>query len=337
MAIKNPFNRKIVYSVLIGIDLLASITRPFIFPDQNWVFHITLFLVAFILFVVIWELMFLTGNILENVFSLGVKSVLRIIVQVILTFFYTYLVGYLIFSFVESFFCIVTPSAIDAIMPLLYLLGAIIFNLIYFTVYYFTEWKANLFNTKRLQREQTEVRYDALRNQLNPHFLFNALTSLNSLIFENQQLASDFLQQLSKVYRYTLQNKVNETVSLKTELEFISSYISLFKIRFQEAIIFSINISEESMEKEIAAVTLQMLVENAVKHNIVNITTPLTISISTNDDYLIVENTINKKIQVESSNKQGLENIKALYHYLSDKPIEIIDNGKTFKVKIPLI
>jgi two-component system, LytTR family, sensor kinase len=285
----------------------------------------------------LWEYILLVSNVLEKYLAANSKPVSRIIVQVILTFICAYALGYPLYYYANKYFNVETPKAMDAIAPLLYFMSSVIFNLIYFGVYYFTEWKENLLRAERLQREQTEVRYDALRNQLNPHFLFNALTSLNSLIFENQQLASDFLQQLSKVYRYTLQHKDKETVSLKTELDFINHYISLFKIRFQEAIVFNIDINEASIEKGIPPVTLQMLIENAVKHNIINTTTPLIISITSSEEYLIVENKVNKKSQVETSNKLGLENLKALYYYLSDKPFEVIETEKTFIVKIPLI
>lgn len=188
-----------------------------------------------------------------------------------------------------------------------------------------------------MQREQTAVKYDALRNQLNPHFLFNALTSLNSLIFENQQLASDFLQQLSKVYRYVLQNKEKETVSVSTELDFIAHYIFLLKTRFMNAIEFDIDLSQEAKEKEIVPVTLQILIENAVKHNIVSLTHPLKISITADDTFLIIENNVNRKVQVETSNKQGLENLKAFYRYLIDSPIDIKEMANIFTVKVPLI
>jgi LytS/YehU family sensor histidine kinase len=188
-----------------------------------------------------------------------------------------------------------------------------------------------------MQREQTLVKYNALRNQLNPHFLFNALTSLNSLIFENQQLASDFLQQLSKVYRYVLQNKEKETVSLSTELDFISHYIFLLKTRFGNGIEFQIGLPEKAKEKEIVPVTLQILIENAMKHNVVSNEAPLRISISIDDKYLDIVNSVNKKTQVESSNKQGLENLKSLYQYLTDKPIDIIETDNLFQVRIPLI
>ena len=188
-----------------------------------------------------------------------------------------------------------------------------------------------------MQREQAMVKYDALRNQLNPHFLFNALTSLNSLIFDNQQLASDFLQQLSKVYRYVLQHKEKETVALSTELEFVDSYTFLLKTRFDSGIEVNIDLSEEAKEKQIVPATLQILVENAVKHNIVSSANPLVISITEYDSYLLLGNNVNKKAQVETSNKQGLENLKSLYSYLIDKPIDIVETNEIFTVKIPLI
>jgi hypothetical protein len=337
MTIRHPISRKIIYTILFILDVLTSITRLFLFPNNSLFFYISIFVATFIIAVILWEYLLFVSNFLEKHLPVSSKLASRIIVQVILTFICAQTLGYLLFNYNGKYFNVVTPAGVDAITPLLYFMASIILNLVYFGAYYFTQWKENLVRAERLQREQTEVRYDALRNQLNPHFLFNALTSLNSLIFENQQLASDFLQQLSKVYRYTLQHKNKETVTLKTELDFITNYISLFKIRFQESIIFNFAINEISKEKGIPPVTLQMLIENAVKHNIINNINPLIITISSNEEYLIVENKINKKSQVEASNKLGLENLKALYYYLSDKPLEIIETDKKFIVKIPLI
>jgi LytS/YehU family sensor histidine kinase len=213
----------------------------------------------------------------------------------------------------------------------------LVLNLVYFGIAYFFSWKKDLINLGGIQREKAIIKYNSLRNQLNPHFLFNALTSLNSLIFENQQLASEFLQQLSKVYRYVLQNKEKETVSLLTEIEFISHYISLFKIRYGTAIDFHIEIAEAAKEKQIVPVTLQILIENAVKHNIVSVAFPLKITVATTGDYLTVKNNINKKARVESSNKQGLSNLVTFYRYLSKQQVMIVENENIFQVNIPLI
>ncbi|HEX8060438.1 MAG TPA: histidine kinase, partial [Cyclobacteriaceae bacterium] len=171
----------------------------------------------------------------------------------------------------------------------------------------------------------------------NPHFLFNALTSLNSLIFENQGLASQFLQHLSKVYRYVLQNKDKNFVSVQTELDFIGNYVFLLRTRFETALTITFNIDVQSKDKAIVPVTLQILIENALKHNVVDKDRPLSIRIDTNDDYLVVSNNLQVRKLVETSNKQGLENLKSLYAFLTDKPVQINSNETEFSVGVPLV
>jgi LytS/YehU family sensor histidine kinase len=134
-----------------------------------------------------------------------------------------------------------------------------------------------------------------------------------------------------------LQHKENATVTLRTELTFISHYIALLKTRFSDTVELVIQINEQENGKEIVPVTLQILIENAIKHNIASVTAPLKISIYSIDNFLLVENNINKKAQVETSNKQGLQNLKSLYDHLSTKPLEIIQTKDSFIVKIPFI
>ncbi|MFN0215919.1 MAG: histidine kinase [Saprospiraceae bacterium] len=189
-----------------------------------------------------------------------------------------------------------------------------------------------------IEKRSAQIRLIALTNHLNPHFLFNSLSSLNSLIFENQQLASDFLQHLSKVYRYLLQHKEKETVSLKNELDFVENYIFLLKTRFEDDIQIEIKTpSNGTLEKGIVPVTLQILIENAVKHNVISAQNPLRICVETEGNTLSVTNNIQRKKQVETSNRQGLESLKALYHYLSDRPLEVLETEEEFSVRLPLI
>jgi two-component system, LytTR family, sensor kinase len=286
---------------------------------------------------ILWEFILAFGAFLENKFPLDIHVSKRIIIQIIATYLIITIIGDSIFMIAVNIFHAPLPPVLKTFSYLLFFLLSIVLNLIYFGTIYFFNWKKDLVNLANMQREQAIVKYDALRNQLNPHFLFNALTSLNSLIFENQQLASNFLQQLSKVYRYVLQNKEKETVSLSTELDFISHYIFLLKTRFGNGIEFQIGLPEKVKEKEIVPVTLQILIENAIKHNVVSNEAPLRISISIDDKYLNIVNSVNKKTQVESSNKQGLENLKSLYQYLTDRPIDIIETDSLFQVRIPLI
>jgi LytS/YehU family sensor histidine kinase len=210
-------------------------------------------------------------------------------------------------------------------------------NLGFFTMHFIALWKKSLVLAEKLEKEKSQVQLDNLKNQLNPHFLFNALTSLNSLIFEDQALASQFLQQLSKVYRYVLQNKDKTMVSLETELSFIQHYVSLLETRFKEFLIIRFDIPETVKERAIVPVTLQILIENALKHNIVDHAKPLTICIRADENFLEVSNNVQLKKMVENSNKMGLENLKTLYRFLSDKPLLIQNEGDRFVVKIPLL
>ncbi|MFY7911059.1 MAG: sensor histidine kinase [Emticicia sp.] len=209
-------------------------------------------------------------------------------------------------------------------------------NVIHFAKYSLNKWRENALRASNLEKEKSQVQFDNLKNQLNPHFLFNSLTSLDSLIHENPTLASEFLRQLAKVFRYVLQNKEKGLVSLETELNFIKNYVALLQTRFGESLGIHFNISEEGLDQQIAPVTLQILIENALKHNIINQANPLNINIFNQDNYLIIENPIQQKKQVETSNGQGLNNLKTLYSFLSDKEV-LIEKNDVFKVKIPLI
>lgn len=331
------FTPKKMWVILIVLTTIKGISRYFLFPNQGWLFHLILFFTTFFSFMLLWQVIQISSKILENVLPLKSRPIMRIVTQVIIAFAFNTAMGFGVILLVNKLEGSEIVKIEKSISLLLYFWFAMILNLIHFSDFFFNKWNENYLLNERLKREKAEVRYDVLKNKLNPHFLFNALTSLNSLIFENQQLASDFLQQLSKVYRYTLQHKDKDTVSLKTELNFIDSYIRLFKIRFANAIDFKINVDEELNSRGIAPVTLQMLIENAVKHNVLDEKHPLVIYIHTQRNYLVVTNNINRKGQVETSNGTGLTNFCSFYQYLTSEPVVIENTGSDFIVKIPLI
>ena len=190
--------------------------------------------------------------------------------------------------------------------------------------------------TSSLEKDKTEIQYQNLINHLNPHFLFNSLTSLNSLITINPRQASNFLEKLSLIYRYILQNKEKEWITLEQELDFVQHYIDLQKSRFEDGLQINIDISENYFSKNIVPVTIQNLIENAIKHNIIDDETPLFIDIFVENNYLFVKNNLQKKHFVETSNKQGLESLRNLYKYLVSKPMETIETDDDFVVKVPL-
>ena len=190
-----------------------------------------------------------------------------------------------------------------------------------------------------LEKEKATAMFENLKQQLNPHFLFNSLTSLSGLIEMDKQLASGFLNQLSVIYRYILKNAENETVSLRDEIAFVTMYINLQKTRFSEGFNVNITVPDHLMDRKIAPVTLQNMIENAIKHNIIDKRKPLTIDIYTEGEtYIIIKNNLQKKSVVESSNQKGLKQFISLYHYLTDLPV-IIDDQDTayFTIKIPLL
>jgi two-component system, LytTR family, sensor kinase len=216
------------------------------------------------------------------------------------------------------------------------ILLVVLLNVAHFSHYSLLKWRENALRATLLEKEKSQVQFDNLKNQLNPHFLFNSLTSLDSLILENPTLASDFLRQLSKVFRYVLQNKEKGLVSLETELNFIKNYVALLKTRFGESLNINFDISDDVLDLQVAPVTLQILIENALKHNVLNKDYPLTINILNHENYLIIENKIQLKKQVETSNGQGLNNLKSLYCFLCEKEV-LIEQDDVFRVKIPLI
>jgi hypothetical protein len=190
---------------------------------------------------------------------------------------------------------------------------------------------------QELEKEKALAMYENLKQHLNPHFLFNSLTSLSSLIKFDQKVAGEFLNSLSKIYRYILKSRDNETVSLSEEIKFVQTFIRLQQTRFNKGLQVNIEVDVAHNQSKIAPVTLQNLIENAIKHNIIDDESPLIIDIFTEDNYLVVKNNLQKKKFVETSNHQGLANLQSLYRYLSSQPVLIIEDEQYFSVKIPLI
>jgi ligand-binding sensor domain-containing protein len=190
---------------------------------------------------------------------------------------------------------------------------------------------------QRLEKEKAQVLYENLKQQLNPHFLFNSLTSLGGLIRTNSAVAGSFLDSLSKTYRYILKSSDHETVTLEEEIKFAHSYIRLQQTRFTKGLEININVAPDTLQRKIVPVTLQNMIENAIKHNIIDEESPLVIDIYTVQDMLIVRNNLQKKNYVETSNKKGLANLQSLYRYLSDRPVDVNSENAFFQVTIPLL
>ena len=191
-----------------------------------------------------------------------------------------------------------------------------------------------LIREEKLKTEIVKLEYEALKNQVNPHFLFNSLNTLTSLVSENNDAVS-FIKNLSDVYRYVLDQKDKEIVTLSSEIQFVNSYLYLHKIRFGENLVLNVDI--KSPNKMVVPLAVQMLVENAIKHNIISEDDPLKISIYEDPEYLTIENNLQLKSIIHDSSKIGLKNIKSRYAYLTDKEFIVKSISDKFIVKVPLL
>ena len=190
----------------------------------------------------------------------------------------------------------------------------------------------------QMQRELLRSKYESLKSQLNPHFLFNSYSVLSTLIHQDPDLASDFLNQLSRMYRYILDNKENEMVTLDQEFKFLDSYLFLLKTRHEEGIMIENNVKLDTTRYFVPTLALQMLIENAIKHNSFSVDQPLLIRIfNEGEDYLVVRNEIRKKGAPVSSTKVGLENICKRYNIHSEKQVVVNQNNSFFTVKLPIL
>ncbi|WP_397363181.1 2TM domain-containing protein [Olleya sp. R77988] len=207
----------------------------------------------------------------------------------------------------------------------------------YYIYYYLRHLQENKVTEQKVIAGTASAKFDALKNQLDPHFLFNSLNVLTSLIEENPNSAQKFTTSLSKVYRYVLEQKNKDLVTVDEELKFAKTYMSLLKMRFEDSIIFDIPDQAQNPESKVVPLSLQLLLENAVKHNVVTSSKPLHIKIYEADGNLVVENNLQTKEILKKSSGVGLENIKQRYQLLTNKRVSISQDSTNFLVSIPML
>ncbi|MCX6302819.1 MAG: histidine kinase [Bacteroidia bacterium] len=212
------------------------------------------------------------------------------------------------------------------------IIGVILINFSHF----FKSWKQAAVNEEKLKREKLAIEYEALKNQVNPHFLFNSLTALSSLVYKDQEKAVTFIREFSNVFRYVLECREKEVVDFVTEKKLLESISYLYHIRYEDSLQININLPDAE-DKFIIPMALQMLLENAIKHNAIAADRPLIVKIHEEEDYVIVRNNLQPRKTEIVSSKIGLENIKSRYKYLSDKDVLVEISNEEFVVKIPVL
>lgn len=326
----------ITYALILGIATLAYIVR-WASGKFDTQLNVTIFFTSTIIIAFSWEILRFVHAWLNVVFPFERNIPGRIVIQLVLGVTLSVAVRFLVYKFGEPLLPVKLDALFLASTWVLFALAASGVNTVFFIQYFMRRWRDSHVQAERLEKEKAQIQFDNLKNQLNPHFLFNALTSLNSLITENPALASQFLQQMSKVYRYVLQHKDRTVVSLRTELEFIRNYVFLAETRFGGSLKVSFDVHPELLEASIVPVTLQILLENAMKHNIIDNDRPLAVEVFSSGDYLVVSNNLQRRKTVEGSNRQGLSNLKSLYRFMTERPVILESTDNRFTVKVPLL
>ena len=324
-------------SVLVPIVFFGRrFGRPPYFTPQV---YITTFITTSVIFVGNQIIMQWARRAFPQFEATGKRLLVQSLVMLLFTLIATNLLGYLLRDYCDflngEYPLKLSDVIIDSNAAALFCTLTVV--AIYEGGYFMQELKRSVEEKEMFKRESLHAQLNALKTQVNPHFLFNNLNTLCSLIPENPKHAVDFVQQLSKVYRHILEVKDEKSICLQDELEVLNAYTFLLKTRFDKNLLVDINIPHEKMQQKIVPLSLQLLMENAIKHNIVSSEKPLHIKIFTQNGSLVVSNNLQIKHQLNESTGIGLNNIRNRYKLLSSVPVDVSENETNFTVSIPLI
>ena len=319
------------------IAFVISKVMPHPNNDYNELFD---YLMSIIITFVVWEGNLRIDSWLNKKITWLQSPFKRLGVQFVISVVFSSIGTYIPMKAFNTFVCVI-PVELEGIMMNICLGAGIGVSIVLLTVeistQFFKNWKSSLVEIEHYKTQSVQAQLQNLKNQVNPHFLFNNLSVLSSLVYKDQDKAVDFINQLSKVYRYLLDNHSSELITLEEEMTFIKSYIYLLEIRFDSNIKFNIDISKECLQKLIPPMALQILLENTIKHNEASGSLPLTVNVIAKDDTIEVSNNLQLRSNQEASSKSGLNNIKERYKFYTDQQVQINQDFKQFKVILPLL
>ncbi|MBP1841584.1 2TM domain-containing protein [Formosa algae] len=217
------------------------------------------------------------------------------------------------------------------------LLITLVISLFFHAVYYYKELQKSRLKEQKVIAGTASAQFESLKNQIDPHFLFNSLNVLTSLIEENPHSAQRFTVSLSKIYRYVLEQKDKELVTVEEELKFAKTYMNLLKMRFENSIVFNLPEDYDNPEAKVVPLSLQLLLENTIKHNTVSEQKPLKIDITIEDNVLVVKNNLQKKEVLQTRKGVGLQNIVNRYAILTNRKVLVDETQTYFAVKLPIL
>ncbi len=296
----------------------------------------TIYVITILAFNVAAEFQIVLDNILERFLPIPEKIKLRIFLQIIFGLLFLIIAHRVVMWFLEPQL-VVEGSRIGVVLGMI--IGLLFVQMIAnsLTVARFTKkYLDTQEEMAEMKREKLRMDYNQLQDQLNPHFLFNNLSVLKSLIIYDPDVAVDFTENFTDVYRYVLQSKDKRLVKVADEMDFMKSYFALHKERLGDGIDIDIQLHEKDQDKYIAPLTGQLLIENAVKHNITSREAPLQIKVFIDDDYIVVSNSLNLRTSSYST-KTGLKNMVKRYEILTEKEVIVQYDDEHFEVRVPLL
>jgi sensor histidine kinase YesM len=316
--------------------LMGTLQKDGAKPHEGWID----FVFTFIITVLVWEGNLWIDHWANLKFPWLHKPIKRIAVQFPIGMGYAALTIYSSLLLYNRFICQLPPASQDKFLSGSLLIGmfvSVILLTAEISAQFFRQWKLSLVQVEKYKAESMQAQFHNLKSQINPHFLFNNLSVLSSLVYQDQDKALEFINQLSKVYRYLLDTNGKELVSLESEMNFIQSYNYLLKIRFDTNIAFVIDISEREKKLMLPPMALQMLVENTIKHNEVSSEQPLKVEIIASGETLLVRNNFQPRRNREVSSETGLQNIRDRYQYFTDRKMLVLQTATHFEVQLPLL
>lgn len=336
------YNRRInrfLISLTMGTPSYAifALIRGFPFADITWYAFLEYGLTATVALFLIFEIQNTKSNYLNKTITWEHRSWKRLWIELSSSFLITTLIVISCYAFLYIIIWDrpLWPPSVFLYMFLNYFVS-LCFMVFVNAAPLIASWRSSILKAEMLEKQTVEAKLEALRTQLSPHFFFNNLSILNGLVEKHPDRAKDFIARLSEVFRYILKHKNDEIVPLREEVEFIEDYLFLLKERFEEKVVFSIDVAQAN-GFWIPPVTLQQLVENAVKHNELSYNKPLEISIKIDENRLVVTNNLQERKGEISSGGIGLKSIKARFAMLVDIPVTISSLNDQYRVILPLI
>ncbi|MEO8472790.1 MAG: sensor histidine kinase [Chryseolinea sp.] len=342
IAIESVFNIRYRYLMVLVLGIYSFLNIRFTVGDSLFDFPLSYFHLLTVIVVVIlgiWEsnrfleskIVWITSRIGGRIHSLIILFVLSMFTTaitclIVLLLLYTQLGMRIQFNFPHLTLLLAFGFRVNLFL-----------NCVNAIVFFMNRARHMQVEGERLKQITIEAQFDALRNQINPHFLFNCFNVLSTLVYKDSEMSAKFIAQLSHVYRYLLYNQEKKIVSLAEELSFIQAYIYLLQIRFGDNLIIDNKTAGHENSFYIAPATVQMLIENAIKHNKVSRKNPLRVELSVKNNYLVISNILQEKELKEESSSLGLKNIRRRYDFLSQHPMVVEKTLTAFIVKIPLL